>query len=277
MKTSEKQNKIDSRSYVSAITSNPEYAAAMNEVGYEHETATERRVRAIGRGSSAAADIHPPFSFRGNMLRTIGGLYEFSEAQKTIDNYRESRHNNTPDSRTRDSKDAFYSAKEIVTNFNHTLRETVEAGAHENITFTELLGLMTQQYSLMTQQNDTRAFHEIARSTITGMRNEIATEMILIQNGVDFEQGTTEDDARGGDFIINGVPVDIKASRGTAEIAQQKAMQRGYDSSGIVWSHIEFEDFNGNLSLDPAIEKAVAKKLIPDINQACNTDYSVAA
>ena len=136
---------------------------------------------------------------------------------------------------------------------------------------------MTHQYKSISLDPNTQGFYEDARMHLAGIRNEVAVEQILKDNGVDFEVGTAEDDALGGDFIINGKRIDIKSSLFTAKLRKASKIEKGHDDSGIVWSRIEFEDFEGKLTLSDRVKKRVSKYLIPKINEAAGTNYEALA
>lgn len=264
----EKLTNLDPRSYMTDVMQSPAYAQERSRTAHETNQ-QQRRLNIIGAaavGARSAAETYPSFSFRSNMLKTISGLHDFYQSQTYLD-----QHSNSPAHRRTDK---YHEAKRKIINFNHNLRETIEAGANEDVKFSELLSLMSQQYAALTGTRDVKQFNEYARSAIVGMRNELATEMIMINNGVEFDQGAEEDDAHGGDFIVNGVLLDVKASQNTAWSSQEKAEAKGYDASNIIWSGIKFEDFGDNLMLTAEAEAKAAPRLLNSIDYACGTNYS---
>ena len=201
-------------------------------------------------------------------------MEDFFDAQKNINQlrnkYKTSGIRNIP----QDERPLYLESRNTVTHFNHVLRDTIEASINEDISYVELEKLITDQHNKVSGNMDPKGFKSMVHTTIDGMRNELAAEMILINNGVDFEQGSEEDDGRGGDFIINGVSIDIKSGEKNALNKKFEADTRGYNSDTIIWSQIKFEDFGGKLYLDPQTEDKVAAKLLPEIDKACGTNYA---
>lgn len=257
---------LNQKSYEKTITSQPEFHEAMDN--------KEPLRRAIGSAALSAAETYKPHTFEHNILNTLGNMEDFFDAQKNIDGlrakYKTAGIRNIPEN----ERPQYLQSRETVTHFNHVLRDTVEASINEDISYADLEKLISDQHNKVSGNMDPAGFKNMVHTTIDGMRNELATEMILINNGVEFEQGSEEDDSKGGDFMINGVPIDIKSGEKNAENKKYEAQQRGFNADTIIWSQIKFEDFAGRLSLDPETEAKKAAKLLPLIDQAAGTNYA---
>lgn len=233
----------------------------------ENERQT-RRQRAINLGAVAAAEAVEREKGESNidsrLSRLVSLQSDFFDSQKQLNNYRRyDKRDMSPE--MLDNMDA---DKQKITEFNHSLREVIEASA-DKFSFNDLMVFMTNMHVGMRGLESREEFYNMSREAMIGMRNEVAVEQILISYG-DFsvETGTVEDDARGGDFIIDGAPIDVKASYNSAQRAQEKSINHGYDPSGIVWSQIEFEDFEGNLLLPDDRAYEISHHLIPAVDQA---------
>jgi hypothetical protein len=223
------------------------------------------------RGAAEAAfrleHTHTVSDLDATVLSLVAHLDVFYTAQNELTNYREMyrhvSHHNIPD----DAYQQYRENKRHITEFNHILREVIDTGA-DTFDFNELLVFLTNQHIAMGGKDSQNEFHGMTRTAIVGMRNEIAVEQVLTAAGITYELGTKEQDAHGGDFIIDGVSIDVKASEKTAAHAKQKAARRGYNPDIIVWSHITFEDFNGELALPRSLNDQIASDLVPDIAAA---------
>lgn len=125
------------------------------------------------------------------------------------------------DPRSHEAREHFREAKAMIRRFNDALQDIIDTGAN-HLSFDDLLNFMTTMYR-KSHGSSPEAFKNEARSTLIGMRNELAVEQALIASGIEYEQGTDEDDAKGGDIIVNGVRIDIKSSHELAEEAKQQA------------------------------------------------------
>ena len=197
------------------------------------------------------------------LYHLVSELQRFYAANQTIDQLRHQYGN--PWHMPPVDKKRFYDSKQIVIEFNHALRKVISTDA-PRFDFEELLHFIVDTYTAVSGQKHADDFYHHIRTTLVGMRNEIAVEQMLIGAGVAYELGSLKQDAVGGDFIINGIPVDIKASEKTAEVARQRAIDGGYDPSSILWSHIEFEDFDGALRLSPQKSREIFAQLEPELN-----------
>lgn len=191
---------------------------------------------------------------------------DFFAAQQKLDTLRMSRE--------RLDRSEFLAARNEVIDFNHTLHDALDViGNRYN--FHELLTFLDQSYATTSGGRGNKLFHERMKEAIVGMRNELAVEQVLISEGIEYQLGTLEEDAKGGDFIISGVPVDVKSSFFSAEKAKREASRHGRNPDTIIWSQIDFEDFEGRLSLPYEKVAAVGKKLLPKIERAVSSAHVV--
>lgn len=257
---------LNQQTYEKTITSQIEFREAIDR--------KEPLRRAIGSAALGAAEAYKEHTFEHNILNTLGNMEDFYDAQNNINQLRKKYNTSGIRNIPQAERPQYLESRETITHFNHVLRDTVEASINEDISYIELEKLITDQHNKVSGNMDPAGFKNMVHTTIDGMRNELAAEMILVNNNVVFKQGTEEDDSRGGDFIINGVPIDIKSGEKNAENKKYEAQQRGFNSDTIIWSQIKFEDFGGKLYLDPETEAKKAAKLLPLIDRAAGTNYA---
>lgn len=228
-----------------------------------------QRGRAIQLGSYALAneriEKHGEYDLDANLFTLVATTENFLKSYQSMEAFKDERHESNFSHNSASSIDKYHDDKNKVIAFNHALKEVINAGAAK-FNFSELLTFMTNMHVAINGGSEQVAFHDVARRHLVGMRNEIAFEQILIAAGIEYEAGSIEDDAEGGDFIINGVPIDVKASESTARQAQEKKYRNGYDASHIMWSQIDFEDFNGALVLP----QDVVTKKVPTVHTLVN-------
>jgi hypothetical protein len=268
--------------FISAINSNESFLRALPERDGQKDSPELRRERqklAIARGALSEAQKRETergaSDLDANLFALIGKLGSFYEGQHTMGrllNTYGSPHRMRPK-----EKLAYYKNKEKVIGFNHTLHEIINAaGTKPPFDFSELLSFMTQMHIRGGGQATAQDFNTAAGSRLVGARNEMATEQVLIYGGVDYENGTVDDDGMGGDIIIGNVLIDVKAGELTARRAQEKARQEGHNPKTIIWSHIEFEDFKGGLILPKERNAPVFTALKPDIDAAIDSELQYA-
>lgn len=201
-----------------------------------------------------------------NLYEMVAGLQDFYESGRTLDLLRDRY--GSPKRMPPAERERFYDSKDAIIGFNDTLVEVINVGA-AHFDFNQLLTFMTNVFSASNHNRRRVAdFHARAREAIVGMRNEMAVEQLLIAGGIEFRRGTVEEDRKGGDYIIEGVPFDFKSDQYSAEKARLRAEEGGYDSSTIVWSHINFEDFEGKLTLPYEKCAPILAKLKPELDAA---------
>lgn len=260
------------------VRSTPEFWAALpikNAEDMPPDELKRFRTDAIIKGAAGAAlrleQEHGAYDLDANLMSLIAHLNVFYNAQSSLtefrDHYGHAKRHDIPDN----IYEGYLTDKRRTTKFNHILREVINAGAGK-FNFNELLVFLTNQHIAMGGKDSQNEFHGMTRTALVGMRNEIAVEQILIRSGIEYKLGTEEQDAHGGDFIIDGVGIDVKASEKTTEHAKQNASHHGYNPDVIVWSHINFKDFDGELFLPQHLNEQVASDLIPDINVAIDSE-----
>lgn len=209
---------------------------------------------------------HPLARSDAALLEVISRIHSFEQSYRELGKIR-SMYNGARirfmDSKTRQK---FKEAKRTIRGFNDALRLYIEKnGAH--MTFNELVDFLTAKY-ISAHGESPYGFANHLRDTLVGARNEVAFEQILAAAGITFDKGTDNDDARGGDVLVDDVRIDTKTSWQKTERAKAEALAYGYNADRIVWSHVESEDYEGQLTLPLAKLRELAKKVRPDIEQA---------
>lgn len=208
----------------------------------------------------------PGHNLDAELYEMVSGLQDFYDSSRTLDDLRD--HYGSPKRMPPAERDRFYDSKDAIIGFNDRLVEVINSGA-SHFDFGELLTFMTNMFSASNNNRRRVAdFQARAREALVGMRNEMAVEQLLIAGGIEFRRGTVEEDSKGGDYIIEGVPFDFKSDAHSAEKARLRAEEGGYDSSTIVWSHINFEDFEGKLTLPFDKCDAILAELKPELDAA---------
>jgi hypothetical protein len=200
-----------------------------------------------------------------SLFKLAAGLKDFYEDSRTLDYLRD--HYGRPQNMSPSDRDRFYDSKSTIINFNDTLVEVIDVGA-AHFDSEELLTFMTDVFAATSGQHHASDFRERAREAIVGMRNEMAVEQILTAGGVEFRRGTAKEDSKGGDYFIEGVPIDFKSNEDSTRRARMRAEEGGYDSSAILWSHVTPEDFGGELTLPYDKRLAIFAELQPELDAA---------
>lgn len=163
------------------------------------------------------------------------------------------------------ARQKFKRFKKEIRGFNDALRDVIEKSG--NMTFDELINFLATTYTAAHGKSPS-SFISHARDTIIGARNEVAFEQILTTAGITFNEGTDEDDARGGDVLVENVRIDTKTSWRKTEKAKAHALAHGYNPDRVVWSHINQDDYEGRLTLPAYKLQELAAKVRPDIERA---------
>jgi hypothetical protein len=212
--------------------------------------------------------MNKPSHSNANLARLVTMLQDFYHASRTLDYLR--HHFGNPHNMSPRDRDRFYDSKDSIIRFNDALVDAIPASAGQ-FTFDELLAFLTEEFSAQDNPKNAADFHERAREALVGMRNEVAVEQLLTAGGVQFRRGTVEEDGKGGDLFVEGIPIDFKSDEYSAERARMRTEEDGYDSGMIVWSHIEFEDFEGKLVLPRERTLAIFAELQPELDTAIST------
>lgn len=262
----------------SLITQSPEFQAALPHRDPESMTLDERRNsarRAVALGGAALSlrleQERGAYDLDAQLTALISQLDDFYFSLGRVNKFRAYKAQHPDYYASEEDWQRHEHDREKVSRFNHTVGEVINASRGQ-FNFDELVTFMTQQHIILGGHDTQEDFHTEARSLVVGIRNEMAVEQVLIASGVEFERGTEDQDLHGGDFIVEGVPIDFKASLHTAERAKKSASERGYNPDTIVWSHIKFSDFRGGLVLPAEHNERVAKELIPDIERAVTSE-----
>ncbi|MEO6109490.1 MAG: hypothetical protein ABIP50_00560 [Candidatus Saccharimonadales bacterium] len=108
---------------------------------------------------------------------------------------------------TRGVKDQYV---ESASNFNGMIRDFIESRIDmQSSTFTTLL---TESANLGLDRNFVQKSAELMSGTVSGVRTELGFEQKLSAAGIRYRRGTTQDDVKGIDYIVEGVPIDVKSS-----------------------------------------------------------------
>ena len=94
--------------------------------------------------------------------------------------------------------------------FNDYLRDYVVDNL--DLPFSKFSLLLVESASKGLDQSRIIAASQAMKATLTGIRTEIGLEQKADTASLSWRRGTTEEDLRGIDYIIEGIPVDIKSS-----------------------------------------------------------------
>lgn len=236
----------------------------------QSERFQQQRLNAIKLGSIAVASEltqeRGDYDLDANLFNLTSQISDFYHGQTAVDEFRDQYSHMPWHQIPKHAKEQFKHDKQAVTGFNHAVKEVINAGGNK-LDFNDLLVFVTHMGQQINRDADQKQFHAMARESLIGMRNEVAFEQILIAADLDYEVGDEDDDAKGADFIINGIPVDVKASQFGVERSRQQARDHGYSNRGVVWSHVDFEDFNGKLTLPFDTVDAKVPAVVQDLAQ----------
>lgn len=269
---------LNPTNFTRTIRSQPEFLESLPRERFDTLPESERRKqmqRAVATGALSLADRleeeHGEYNLDANLYRLVGSLSSFQRNSHELEVLRDKY--GSVYSMPLAIKDRFYKCKDKVTEFNHTLREVINAGA-SRFGFDDLLAFMTTMQIASGGRENIEEFQQDARSALVGMRNEMAFEQLLIHAGIEYEIGTLEQDATGGDYIIEGVPVDVKASQAAADQARKRPKGIGHVEGEIVWSHIRYDDYEGGLTLPYEKNDEVLARLKPELDQILHSQSS---
>ncbi|MEO5950727.1 MAG: hypothetical protein ABIQ04_04740 [Candidatus Saccharimonadales bacterium] len=236
--------------------------------------------RSVRRKALAASAIYlakrheaerGPYDLDSHLYQLIGQTEGFYQAQCDLDSFRyenrEINWRNIPETKIED----FEQNRKMVTAYNHTVHEIINAGASK-FGFNELANFMTNIHVNGGGSSSAEHFHQLAVSTVIGMRTEISVEQILIDRGIEYDLGSEAQDIKGGDIIIAGIGLDLKTSELSAKNAKEIARKRGHNPDRIIWAGIQSEDYEGKLILPSDKYDRVAAHLLPAIETAIGSD-----
>lgn len=269
------KNHLDLSKITNEIKQHPEFLGSFPTQDVREIPVSERRQHLQNAVATGALSIAKkletekgPYDLDANLYALVGNLNSFYESVKQLENL--TKDYGSPRQMPLDKRRSFYESKQDVIEFNHTLHEVINSGASK-FGFNDLLVFMTNAHTASAGPETTKDFYDKARDRLIGMRNEMAFEQVLIYSGIEYELGDTVQDATGGDFVIEGRPIDVKASEMSAKSAREKAARHGYDPSGIIWSHIDFDDYQGQLTLPYERVPDIAAKVKPELDKILHT------
>ena len=254
LRTQPNTPRLDVGEIVKKIGTSPDYIKARNVVERDATPEARRRPAAIRMAAVAlrGKEEGSYFTLEEHALNLTAHLTTIESHLEQLDRLRGRR-------ATRREKLPYL---EKVTAFNHALKEMIDS--NPRLGFNEVVSFLRNMNQQIHGRHNDRHFEHEIRGVLEGMRHEIAAEQIIGQlENVDVDHVSIEEDLDGGDLMVSvdnspWTPIDIKASYLTAERAKQKARDTGHDDSGIIWSQLNDEDFNGGfrISYDKAAEKA---------------------
>ncbi len=280
MKQNEK-SPLNPHVFAGAIRRDPDFLRSLPQIPVaelDQEKFREQRQHALAKGALAIADRleqrNGEYDLNANLFRLVGQLGDFQNNTTIVNTLRERYGNATM--MPRDIKDRYYNHKKGLSEFNHTLHEVINAGA-SRFNFRQLVEFMTTMYMATGNHDDISSFTTNAKRHIVGMRNEMSFEQLLIAGGYNYTLGTVEQDAEGGDIIVEGVPIDLKASQFSVERALETAHENGYYDDNVLWSHIEPQDYKGQLTLPYDKVDEVLARLKPDLDHMLDSRHRQSA
>lgn len=270
--TQEQTKTLETRRFIESIQQDPAFAETISTQRLSELDPRQRREHLVGAVAAGALSIateleeeRGEYDLDANLYRLVGKLGAFYKSSVIIDELREKYESSRDMPQT--EKRVFYSNKDTVTEFNHILGEVINAGASK-FTFDELLTFMTNMHAASGNRENTGDFYTHAKRALIGMRSELAVEQVLIANGIDYSLGDLEQESKGGDVIINDIPIDIKSSLQATERAKERAKRNGWNPDRIVWSHITPKDFDGKLTLPYDRIEEIFARIKPDLDKA---------
>lgn len=258
-----------------AIRSNSAHFESPNNHNVVNLDAYRRRRNALASSAIALAHRreaeHGPDDLDSYLYQLIGETEPFYNAQLDLDTFREeTEHMNWHDVPEHE-KELFNHNREVVTTYNDTVHEIIELGAAK-FNFDELVNFMTDAHVSAGGGDSADHFYQMAHSTVVGMRTEVSVGRLLRHNGIDYTLGSRDQDIRGGDIFIAGVPLDLKTTEFSVTKEKRKAKQRHRDPKRIIWAGIHEEDYRGGLVLPRDKYDEVSSRLMPQIRSAIGAD-----
>ena len=264
------KNPLDIGNIVHKVGTSEAYTRARNEVMSHELDESERRRRAIRiaatalKGEQKSDHLTP----EGHAMNITAQLTTFGDAVQELEelNQYQARHSEK------------VPALKKVAEFNHAVKGMIDA--NPSLKFGEVLSFILSMNQQVNRTQNGPQFEYQVRSILVGMRHEIAVEQMLgYMPDVEYRETTVDEDIKGADIFvsINGSPmtaIDIKASYETAQRARMKAAVNGYDSSHIVWSHINDEDFGTSFRIPHDLAMARSAALYDDLQYAVSSQYN---
>ena len=157
--------------------------------------------------------------------------------------------------------------RERYARYNHALREIINDWG-SRLTQDELIQYMFSYHPrrALLQKDPTarREWLETTKADIEGVKIEMGFELAIDRTNISWYPATPIQDAKGVDYIVNGVPIDLKRSYSSAQEAQYYNNLYGR-SKVAVCPDIRPEDFvdpkTGKTMLVPQNPEAVALRV----------------
>ena len=157
--------------------------------------------------------------------------------------------------------------RERYARYNHALREIINDWG-SRLTQDELIQYMFSYHPrrALLQKNPTarREWLETTKADIEGVKIEMGFELAIDRTNISWYSATPIQDAKGVDYIVNGVPIDLKRSYSSAQEAQYYNNLYGR-SKVAVCPDIRPKDFvdpkTGKTMLVPQNPEAVALRV----------------
>ncbi|HEX9153733.1 MAG TPA: hypothetical protein VF809_02845 [Candidatus Saccharimonadales bacterium] len=117
-------------------------------------------------------------------------------------------------------------------------------------------------------------------TTLWGAQHEVAATHILRSTGQEVQEASLRQDLCGIDVVVDGVPVDIKAS--TETVARKCGIDADeYPTWGVkngvlvLWSHLTPEQLGTSFRVDPMLEEQICRERIVPILDGVATNPNI--
>ena len=258
--------------FTEAISRNRKFMEELPKRDFNTLSGDEQRQvkrRAIGRGALAVSEQlkeekTPDSGLDSHLFKLVGNLDAFFGDSRRVKQTRE-KYEDVRQMSQRE-RNTFEQRKQGVIDFNHALYDVIDAGA-SRFDFNQLLEFMTKMHIAANSRESAKEFYTYAREALIGMRAEAVFGQALIAGGRTFKRDKKLDKF-GGDFTVDDVPIDVKASEFGVEEARRKAERDGRNPDTIIWLHMNFEDFDGKLALSPDKAAELYQRIEPDLDNA---------
>jgi hypothetical protein len=155
-----------------------------------------------------------------------------------------------------------------MSTFNDLLRDYVES--HLDTPFDSFSLLLTESAS---KGIDRSLIHPTAlsmKATLKGIRTEVGLEQKAAAAHLSFRRGTTDEDMRGVDYIIDGIEVDVKSSlRSLSDASHDSLLDKAYFIKGKKATLFPYDypaDYkNGSFHIKESVIEDRAHQLAKDI------------
>lgn len=256
------KNALNTRDIGHKVATSEAFIRAANQDGTLQLSERDRRRKAIGVAASALTGETKSgyMSTEGHAMNVTAKLTYFRDSLDKLHHLRAvgSRHHEK------------LPALRKIAEFNHAVKDMVNS--NPSLGFAEVLSfILKMDQNINGRNTGGHEFETEVRGVLIGMRHEIAFEQILgYIPEAEYKETTVEDDLNGADILISLdnsplTAIDIKASYETTQRSKNEATWYGFDSSHIVWSHINEEDFNGTFRISNETAKLKSTAVYDDL------------